>query len=232
MQPEAQLLEVGAGTGKATLPLAQRGFSIKCLEMGKQLAEVARRNLGHHPNVEIVVTSFEDWQPRGERFDLVFAATAWHWLDPATRYSKAAGLLTDKGVLAFFSAKHAFPADTDRFFYEIQDVYEALEHGGNDLWFPGYDHWPPPPPQEVADDSDEIVASGFFDDIQVRRYTWAHEYTADQYVALLNTFSGHIMMDHETREFLYAEIRRRINDRRGKKVRRHWLAILHVAHRL
>ena len=88
--------------------------------------------------------------------------------------------------------------------------------------------WPklPAPPEDVPDHAGEIQASGCFTDIKVRRYVWETRYSAEQYIDLLNTFSGHIAMEPVKREHLYAEIRRRLADRR---VRRHWYAILHVA---
>ncbi|HEY6739859.1 MAG TPA: class I SAM-dependent methyltransferase [Actinopolymorphaceae bacterium] len=59
--PPARLLEVGCGTGKATIPLARAGFGITALELGAGLADEARRNLAAFPDVEVVTTSFEDW---------------------------------------------------------------------------------------------------------------------------------------------------------------------------
>ena len=65
---------------------------------------------------------------------------------------------------------------------------------------------------------------------------WERRYTADEYIALLDTFSGHIAMGEAKRARLYGEIRRRLAERadgtlRRHPVRRHWLAILHVARR-
>ena len=68
------LLEVGCASGKATLPLARRGFRITCVELGAGLAEVARRNLAGF-QVEVVQGQFEQWQP-AEPVSLVYAATA------------------------------------------------------------------------------------------------------------------------------------------------------------
>ena len=86
--------------------------------------------------------------------------------------------------------------------------------------------WPPAPPESAPDFADEIEQSGLFEDVRVRRYVWERFYTADEYIALLETFSGHIAMDAAKREHLYGEIRARLGTRR---VRRHWYAILHVA---
>lgn len=221
----ASLLEIGCGTGIATFPLAQRGFAILALEPGPQLASKAAERLATFPKVNIVTASFEEWDSDPGSFDLVYAATSWHWLDPDVRHEKAALLLRPGGSLAIFNAAHAFPSDADPFFFEIQDAYEAIGESR-----PG-EQWPPPLPEDIPDKAQEIVSSGRFADVDVRRYVWHNDYTADQYIALLDTFSGHITMKPEKRDFLYAEIRRRISRRLDRRVRRHWLAILHVAHR-
>jgi SAM-dependent methyltransferase len=223
LEPGDRLLEVGCATGKATRPLLERGFSVVCVELGARLAAEARRNLAGLP-VEVHVGRFEDWDGEGAAFALVYAATAWTWLDPAVRYRRAHELLRPGGHLAFWKARHAFPHGFDPFFAEIQVVYDAIGES-----YAG--EWPPAPPDAVPDDVPEIEASGLFTDVRLRRYVWERTYTADEYVALLSTFSGHIAMDPDKREHLFAEIRRRLAARSDPRVRRHWLAILHVARR-
>lgn len=112
LRPRARLLEIGCATGKATRPLLERGFSVVCVELGVRLAKRARANLAGMP-AEIHVAPFEVWENEGHPFDLVYAATAWHWIDPAIRYRKAYELLRPTGHLAFWSAQHAFPVDYD-----------------------------------------------------------------------------------------------------------------------
>jgi SAM-dependent methyltransferase len=224
LEPGARLLEIGCATGKATRPLLNRGFSVVCLEIGAQLAEQARRNLAGLP-VQIHVVPFEAWEGEPEAFDLVYAATAWHWLDPAVRFRKAHRLLRPGGHLAFWSALHAFPAHFDPFFTELQEVYDAIGEGDDG-------QWPPAPPEQIADEATDIEASGLFEAVEVRRYVWESYYTADEYIALLNTFSGHLAMEPAKREHLYREIRQRIDKRPDARVRRHWYAILHVARRV
>ncbi|HUZ55447.1 MAG TPA: class I SAM-dependent methyltransferase [Streptosporangiaceae bacterium] len=72
------------GTGKATLPLARRGFLITCIEIGAELAGQARHNLAGWADLQVVQDALETWQPPARAgYDLVFAATSWHWIDPA-----------------------------------------------------------------------------------------------------------------------------------------------------
>jgi SAM-dependent methyltransferase len=222
--PGDRLLEVGCATGKATIPLARRGFRITCVEIGADLAAEARRNLEGFPQVSIVNEAFETWEPPQPGFDLVFAATAWHWIDPAIRYRKAWELLRGGGHLAFWSAAHAFPTGGDRFFRELQDVYDEI---GESL--PAGTQFPAP--AELPDERAEIAATGLFTDVAVRRFGWEIDYTADEYIRLLDTFSGHIAMAQWQRDRLYGEIRRRLAERPGGHLRRGWGAVLHVARR-
>jgi len=226
LEPDRDALcEVGAGPGKATLPLARRGFRITCVELGAELAAEARRNLAGYPRVTVVNAGFESWRPEPpERFALVFAATAWHWIDPRVRYRKAWELLRPGGHLAFWEATHAFPDGGDPFFRELQEVYDEINEG-----------LPPGAifarPDELPDSAAEIEATGLFADVAVRRFDWEIRYTADGYIRLLDTFSGHIAMADWQRDRLYGEIRRRLAARPDGQLRRHWGAVLHVARR-
>jgi len=133
-------------------------------------------------------------------------------------------MLKPHGKLAIVGTGHSFPADADPFFLDIQDAYEAIGEPRVD--------WPQPLPEKVPDMREEIEASGLFGEVEVRRYVWELMYTADEYIDLLNTFSGHIALDPEKRDFLYRNVRERIEARPDLRVRRHWLSILNVARKL
>lgn len=225
LKPREKILEVGCATGKATLPLAKRGFRILCLEPGPHLASIARRNLRGF-DVEVVEERFEDWDPlEEENFGLVFAATAWHWIDANVKYERAWEALRPGGYLSFWDALHVFPEGGDPFFREIQDVYEELGEG-----LPPGSGWPRP--GELEDRRDEIVTTGLFEVVYLCHFDWQRVYDADGYIELLKTFSGHISMEEWKRERLFAEIRLRLARRANGLVHRHWGGVLHVARRL
>jgi SAM-dependent methyltransferase len=222
----ARIVEIGCGTGQATVPLARRGYRITCVELGEHLAAVAARKLAAFPAVEIVNASFESWQPPESGFDAVVAFTAFHWVDPELRFAKSASLLGPGGALAVVATKHVLPDGGDRFFAEVQEDYVALRAT------PNADGGPPPAPEAVPDLGGEIEASGLFGSVAVRRYLWDVIYTADDYIAVLSTYSGHRALDAELRDRLYERIRDRIETRPGQKVRKTYLATLNVARRI
>lgn len=226
IEPPAHLLEVGCGPGKATLPLARTGFRITAVELGTALAAEARRRLAGFADVSVITAPFERWEPPSDvHVDLVYAATAWKWVDPDVKYAKAASVLAPGGHLAVWNAEHAFPTGFDPFFAEIQRVYDEIGEGDGASW-------PPPPPEARRDPTAaEFEASGHFTAVGTRLHVWARRYTADEYIALLDTFSGHIAMEPAKRRHLYGEIRRRLAARPDGRVTRHWSAVLTVGRR-
>jgi trans-aconitate methyltransferase len=96
--PGTAVFEVGAGTGKATVLLAQRGLRILALEPDPEMARVARANCAAYPDVEIVESDFERWHAPERRRALV-SAQAWHWVAADARYPSAREALVRDGKL-------------------------------------------------------------------------------------------------------------------------------------
>ncbi len=175
--------------------------------------------------MDVVNGAFETWPPPpGTRFDLIVAATAWHWVDPALPFQRAWELLRPGGHLAFWTATHVLPEGGDPFFVQIQDVYDEISAG-----MPAGTAWLRT--GGIPDDRAEIERSGRFQDVVVRHFDWEISYDAEEYLRLLDTFSGHIAMQPWQRERLYAEIKRRLARRSDGRLRRGWGAVLHVARR-
>jgi SAM-dependent methyltransferase len=96
----AHVLEVGCGTGQLTRGLAARGLHVTALEPGENLIALARLNLAGAGEVEFVAARFEDALLPRERFQAVFSASAFHWIDPKVSWQKAADVLVPGGTLA------------------------------------------------------------------------------------------------------------------------------------
>jgi SAM-dependent methyltransferase len=224
LRPGARVLEIGCGTGQATEPLARRGLVIVCVELGEGLAALARRRLARFASVEVVHAAFEDWEPPAEPFDAVVGFTAFHWIDPEVRYAKSARLLARGGALAVVETKHVLPEGVDPFWLEVQEDYDAV--------LPSSENRPPGPPEEVGDLRAEIGESGAFGEVVVRRYLADVVYSAEEYLAVLDTYSGHRTMAPDARERLYERIRRRIEARPERTVTKTYLFTLNLARKL
>jgi SAM-dependent methyltransferase len=217
----ARIVEIGCGTGQATVPLAERGYRISCVELGAGLAELARRKLARFDAVEVIHANFESWLPAEAGFDAVVAFTSFHWIDPELRYARVASVLRPAGILAVVFAEHVLPAHGDDFFADVQEDYLAATAET--------DPSPPPHPDDVGDLRDEIVSCGLFRSVATRRYLWDVVYTAEEYIAVLETYSGHRSLEGSQREQLYTRIRERIAARPNRSVRKTYLATLNIA---
>jgi SAM-dependent methyltransferase len=210
--PGRRALEIGCGTGQATLPLAHRGFEVTAVELGPNMAEAARQATAGWP-VDVVNTAFERWPLPDERFDLVLAATSWHWVDPAVRVAKAAEALKPGGLLAIISTDHV-KGGTLEFFEKVQPIYERFD--------------PATPPglklQESCDISyDSTEFAGVFGPVTVRRYHLDVEYSTSEYLNLLSTYSGHIALPDDARQGLFDGITDLIDNRHGGRITKRYL---------
>lgn len=99
----SRLLEIGAGTGKATVQFAERGFKVHAIEVGKDMGEILREKCDIYPNVSVDTASFEEWSPQhNDKYDMIFCAQAFHWLDASIKYKKCYDLLKEDGYLILF----------------------------------------------------------------------------------------------------------------------------------
>ena len=110
-----ELLEIGPGTGQATKPLAKIGAEITAIELGAALADIARKELQQHTNVHVVTGSFEETHLPASHYDLIYSATAFHWVKEEYKFAKTAQLLKPKGYLAIIHTEHISDGHGDAF---------------------------------------------------------------------------------------------------------------------
>lgn len=235
------ILEIGCGTGQATLPFARRGYTILCVELGKQLAQVAREKLASFPLARVVTGDFETISLQEDAFDLAISGTAFHWIDPAIGYPKIARALHPGGAIALFWNAHVHHDASAAFFEAVQEVYRR-EHFLDGL----EDHevyrqeapeledreqgWLPPRPEQASKAPKEAIdGSRLFGPVTVRRYLWEAVYSAREYVHLLDTYSDHHSLPAPARERLYRGITDLIESKFGGKITKGYLTMLFMA---
>lgn len=103
----SKVLEVGVGTGQATLPFLEKGCSLVAVELGDNLANFTAQKFKNYDNLTVENVAFQNYNATAESFDLVYSASAFHWIGEEPGYTKAHTLLKSGGVFARF-ANHPF----------------------------------------------------------------------------------------------------------------------------
>jgi SAM-dependent methyltransferase len=216
---KGRLVEIGAGTGQLTVALAERGYSIVAVEMGPALAERCEANLSDYRDAHVVAGRFEEIDLPPDSFDLVVAATSFHWLDPAVAYRRAAEVLRPHGSLGLLWNLHV-DADVG-FFAESEEIYERL---APQVLGPGISGRMANREARVR----EIEATGLFVDVASRAFPWSAEYDRETYLDLLSTYADHIALQPDVRAQLDVELGALIDKRYGGVVEKHYQTVLYV----
>jgi len=220
----SRVIEIGCGTGQATVPLARRGMTIVAVELGANLAAVARRNLVSYPNVDVVVGAFEDWRLPDEPFDAVVAFTAFRWLDAERALPKIATALRPGGALIIVNTEHV-AGGTAPFFVDVQDCYVR--------WDPDVEEGIRLEPAEAVAARVDLRADAAhrFGEAVLRCYETDRVYTSETYLDVLQTYSGMRAIDAPARTELLACIGELIDSRYGGMIVKRYLRTMRVAYR-
>lgn len=211
-------LEIGAGTGKATKPFLDAGYDVTAVELGSNMADFLSKRYNGYKGFQVVVSSFEDAILQENSYDLIYAASAFHWVDAKIGCPKALRLLKDGGTIALFRY-NAIAADGDELYDEIQAVY--------DKYYYSYYTSSSRPVKKSREDflkkSEIYISYRFsdladygFQDIAMKFYDGARTYSADEYITLLETMSDHKSLPDNNRQSLYAGIKKAIIKHGGK----------------
>jgi SAM-dependent methyltransferase len=209
--PDARLLEIGAGPGVATLPLARRGLRVVALEPGPSLAAVARRNVTAFPRVEVRQVSFEEASLPASFFDVVVSASAWHWVDPVKGPDLVAEVLKPGGAIALWGAG---PRNGD-------DAFEAASLAVHERWVSNFD------PHPMLGRNENIVNDTRFGSLERRSYRFVVSYQTADYLRLLDTYSSYRLLAADTREGLFRDLATLVDQQfGGVVVRSHETSLL------
>ncbi|MFL6025601.1 MAG: class I SAM-dependent methyltransferase [Friedmanniella sp.] len=217
-----RVLEIGPGTGQATVLLAGRGCQVLAVELGASLAATLRRKVNDLP-VQVIAGAFEDSELPTGAFDLVASFTAWHWLTPEVRARKAHAVLRPGGSLATVTTTHVL-GGSEQFFAEAQSCYERWD-----------DDTPPglrlESSEEIAAPTDEVDRSPLFEPAARRVYHQDIAYSTSGYLDLLNSYSGHRAMPPDRRAGLLTCLGNLIDSRYQGSITKRYRYDLRVARR-
>ena len=202
LSPGDRVIEIGCGTGQATVPLAERGLGVTAVELGPALAALARRRTAGFPGVRVAAAAFEDWRDTAQApARAVISFNALHWIDPGLRYAKPAALLAPGAAMAVGGCRWARPADAEPFWTDVQEDYQAVGYAGS----------PPPPPEQIGAWHFPQEARAWFDEVASLRYPFRWSYSAEDYLAQLGTQSSTKALGPARAADFLARVRRRLD---------------------
>ena len=174
-------LEIGIGTGQATLPILGTGCTLTAVELGDSLSAFAAEKFRSYSNFSVITAPFPDVSLPDDSFDLIYSATAFHWIPEEAGYAKVFSLLKSGGVFARFS-NHPAPAKYNEPLHTaLQKIY------AEDKTMPLHSPNSAKSPEEIA----QIPLKYGFTDIKLHLYHRTRTFTSVEYTDLLLTYSDH-----------------------------------------
>jgi SAM-dependent methyltransferase len=209
LMPFANILEIGAGPGQATDFFVKNGCCVTSLEIGKAQVEYLSAKYEGYPKFRAVCSPFENYDCADGTYDLVFSATAFHWIDPALGYPKAYRILKKSGALAvFWHLESVIRQQT-----ELNDALLGIFQ----KYAPELDSYISAEEGEALHEQRiaEIQTDGLFARPETRVYSWSEEYTAQRYIMLLNSYSDMHEIGEEKRRAVFREAAAYIDGKGG-----------------
>lgn len=194
----SRVLEIGAGSGIATKQFANFGCEIIAIEPGISLSSIAKNELASFANVKLICNTFEEFNS-SKPFDILFSATAFHWITPSEKYSKTDELLDNKGFLVL--AWNSFCQSNTNAAIEIDNLYKKA--------FPNKKYSSDPNIQtlnRIIAREQEILSTDMFYFVFMQRYVTHYIFNPENYAMLMNTFPNIINMDKNDRDAFLKEI--------------------------
>lgn len=204
--PLSNVLEIGIGTGQATLPILETGCNLTAIELGDQLAEYVKEKYKKYEKFNVKNIAFQDFECPSNSFDFIFSASAFHWIPEEIGYTKVFDMLKSGGIFARF-ANHPYK---DKGRNEIHVAFEKIYA----KYMPGSSIANEYNEENAKHRADLAVKYGFTD-ISYKLYYRTRSFTADEYTMLLGTYSDHIVIEESTRKKFFSEIRQAIYDNGG-----------------
>jgi len=194
IEQESQVLDIGCGSGQATLLFAERGYKITGIDLSKNLVTLAREKTKNFQKMNYLVGSLEETNFIPAYFDLIIAAQSWHWVDQKSSYQKVHTILKKDGSFAPFWKFLQFQQGT--FLLEVKEMLLRL-----------CPEFPPDFGNTAEVMTKRIIESKLFTSIERREYHATFSYPHQKFLGLIESYSWVQATEEHTRKKLIEEIK-------------------------
>ena len=202
----SKLIEIGIGGGQATPPFLNSGCELTAIEYGENLSELCREKFKDYPKFKVITGKFEDVNIPENTYDLIYSASAFHWVPEELGYTKVYNSLLNGGVFARF-ANHPFRCKNE------PELSKAIDEIYEQYYYSYYDNAPAAPSEYTENDAklrSDIALKYGFKDVTYKLFNRIREFSAQEYIQLLGTYSDHIAIESSIREKFFNEIEKAI----------------------
>ncbi len=218
----SELLEIGAGSGKATELFKEKGYNICCIDPGKDLVANGRIKFQDYPGIKFECQRFEEYDAQKNSIEVIYSAQAFHWVPQPIGYKKCAQALKAKGYLApFWNMYITYDNDVDNELLELSRKYGGLADFLNEE---GCE-------KRISSIVSSISESGFFKKPDVYRQMWKQSYTADEYYGFALTGNSFIQKSDEEKENAHRDLVKLAN-KHGGVIERPYMCVLYISQKL
>ena len=207
----SNVVEVGSGSGQATEPMLKTGCRLTAVEYGEQFSELLKNKFKDYSNFSVITGKFEGTEFKENTFDLVFSATAFHWIPEKEGYEKVFSMLKKDGVFARFANHPYSDKGKPALVEEINEIYEEYYNKFHNKKRKPFVEFSAENAEEIA----MIAAKYGFTDIQYALFYRERTFTAKEYIELLGTYSDHIAIEEQIRKKFFSKIEEAINQHGG-----------------
>ncbi len=207
----SNVVEIGIGGGQATLPVLKTGCKLTAVEYGEQFSALCRDKFREYPDFNVITNKFENVDFENDAYDLVYSASAFHWIPEEIGYKKVFAMLKKDGAFARF-ANHPYRdkgnPELSAAIDEVYDKYYNKYHNKKREILTEYS-------EKQAADRAMIAEKYGFTDIRYALFYRERVFTAKEYIELLGTYSDHIAIEETIRMKFFSSIENAINEYGG-----------------
>ena len=211
LEVSSRAVEVGIGGGQATEPVLCTGCSVTAVEPGAHFSALCRAKFAAWPGFDVITGKFEDVAFPDNSCDLVYSASAFHWVPEEIGYRKVYAMLKSGGAFARFANHPWRDKGNPALAAALDEVYAQYYH----TYYRSVPRLEDEYTEAQAIRRAEIAGKYGFTDIQYRLYRRTRVFTAAEYVQLLGTYSDHISLPDEVRLPFFRAVADAINAHGG-----------------
>ncbi len=204
-------VEIGIGGGQATLPVLKTGCALTAVEYGEQFSKLCRDKFKDYPKFSVITNKFENTDFKDNIYDLVYSASAFHWIPEEVGYTKVFSMLKNGGAFARFANHPYRDKGNPALSKEIDDIYDEYYNKYHNKKREKLTEYT----EEQAKNRAMIAEKYGFTDIHYALFYRQRIFSAKKYVELLGTYSDHIAIEESIRTKFFSKIEEAINSHNG-----------------